>query len=179
MWGHTGKLGAGAQSARSNMLRMPRIATVLWLLAASGALCVCATSSVVAKHRSHHHHRSHKSHESSEPTREKAVTAVPRTPVDTNDCVAVSQSFYGRAKSVFRHTKQGIPRDFERVVANLDEFCGEEEFEKARVSIDWMNTCLQNYTKEDKQGSCSQNRSYFCAIDPRSDGCTAASASDR
>jgi hypothetical protein len=67
-----------------------------------------------------------------------------------------------------RRTKQIIPRELARVASNLDE---SEDFEKARISIDWMNTCLKNFTKDYKLGFCSRNRSYFCAIDPQSDGC--------
>jgi hypothetical protein len=66
---------------------------------------------------------------------------------------------------------QIIPREFERVISKLDEFCGEEEFEKARVSIDWMDKCLKNFTKDYELEFCSRNKSYLCAIDPQSDGC--------
>ena len=58
-----------------------------------------------------------------------------------------------------------------RVVSNLDESCGEEDFEKARISIDWMNTCLTNFAADYTLGFCTRNKSYFCAINPRSDGC--------
>jgi short-subunit dehydrogenase involved in D-alanine esterification of teichoic acids len=64
-----------------------------------------------------------------------------------------------------------FPREFARVAANLDEFCGEENFEKARISIDWMNTCLKNFTKDYKLGFCSRNKNYFCAVYPQSEGC--------
>jgi hypothetical protein len=103
--------------------------------------------------------------------KQDSVILTPRTPVDKTDCIAVSQVFYGQMKTQSRRAKQGIPREFVRVVSNLDEFCGEEDFEKARISIDWMSTCLQNFTKEDKSGFCSRNKTYFCAIDPRSDAC--------
>ncbi len=56
-------------------------------------------------------------------------------------------------------------------MSNLDEFCGEEEFDKARITIDWMNTCLQNFTKDSKLGFCSRTQSYFCAIGPASEAC--------
>jgi hypothetical protein len=139
----------------------------VFLLAAAAALSVLATSSVAARHRSHHAAR----HRSSD-TEKKSVTPTARTPVDKDDCVNVSQAFYGHARTVFRRTKQGVPREFERVVSNLDEFCGEEDFEKARVTIDWMSSCLQNFTKDNKD-VCSRNKSYFCAIDPQSKGCLA------
>jgi hypothetical protein len=101
----------------------------------------------------------------------EAIAGTPRTPVDKYDCIAVSQAFYEQATSLSSRTKQAIPREFERVVSKLDEFCGEEEFEKARISIDWMDLCLKNFTKDDKSGFCSRNKNYFCAIDPQSDGC--------
>jgi hypothetical protein len=133
------------------MSRHSRIAAALRLLAASGALLVLAASSAPAK--------------------QKPVVPTARTPVDKGDCLAVSQAFYRQAKIQSRQTKQSIPREFTRVASNLDEFCGEEDFAKARISIDWMDTCLKNFTKDDKQGLCSRTKSYFCAIDPRSDGC--------
>jgi hypothetical protein len=67
--------------------------------------------------------------------------------------------------------KTDHPREFARVAANLDEFCGEENFEKARISIDWTNTCLKNFTKDYKLGFCSRNKNYFCAVYPQSEGC--------
>ena len=53
-------------------------------------------------------------------------------------------------------------------ISGLDEFCGQEDFEKARISIDWMNACLQNFTKDYNLGFCSRNKSYLCGIEPRS-----------
>jgi hypothetical protein len=141
------------------MPRSSRITAALCLLAASGTLCVSVTSSVVARHKP------------SVVAKQKSVMPTPRTPVDKNDCVALSQAFYGQAKILSRRTKQTFPREFTRVASNLDELCGEEDFEKARISIDWMDTCLQNFTKDYKLGFCSRNKSYFCAIDPQSDGC--------
>ena len=70
--------------------------------------------------------------------------------------------------------KQTIPQEFERVISKLDELCGEEDFEKARISIDWMDTCLNNFTQDYNLGFCSRSKSYFCAIDPQSDGCLAS-----
>jgi hypothetical protein len=90
----------------------------------------------------------------------------------------VSQTLYREAERLSkrtkqiipRETKQIIPREFARVAANLDEFCGEENFENARISIDWMNTCLKNFTKDYKLGFCSRNKNYFCAVYPQSEG---------
>jgi hypothetical protein len=95
------------------------------------------------------------------------VTATPRTPLNKGDCIDAAQAFYSRAQTLSRQKNQTIPREFELVVSKLDEFCGEEEFEKARISIDWMNSCLQKFTKD----FCSRDRGYFCAIDPESEEC--------
>jgi hypothetical protein len=141
------------------MPRTPRLTAALCLLAASSLLCVLATSPAVAKRKS------------SAAAKQSSVIPTPRTPVDKNDCVNVAQAFYGHAKTLSRRTKQTIPREFNRVLSNLNELCGEEEFETARVSIDWMHTCLQNFTKDYKLGFCARNKAYFCAIDPRSDAC--------
>ena len=188
------KSAAEAWSAASEpvMPRSSRITVALCLLAVSGLLCVVSTSSVVAKHKSSviakhkssavaKHHKSSRvarpkssrvaKHKSSVVAKQESVAPTPRTPVDTNDCIAVSQAFYEQAETLSRRTKQVIPREFERVISKLDEFCGEEEFEKARISIDWMNTCLKNFTQDYKLEFCSRNKSYFCAIDPQSDGC--------
>jgi hypothetical protein len=161
----------------------------LCVLAALASLWVCATSSIAARHKpsvvakhhkssavAKHKHKSsavskHKSHKSSVVAKQESVTRTPRTPVDKYDCIAVSQAFYEQAETLSRRSKQAIPQEFERVVSKLDELCGEEEFEKARISIDWMDTCLQNFTKDYELRFCSRNKSYFCAIDPQSDGC--------
>jgi hypothetical protein len=94
----------------------------------------------------------------------------PRTPADKHECIAAAQAFYVQAENISRRIKRGIPQEFERVIAKLDELCGEEEFEKARTSIDWMNICLQNLTNN--LGYCTRNEAYFCGIDPESDDCT-------
>jgi hypothetical protein len=95
------------------------------------------------------------------------VAATPRTPLNKGDCIDASQAFYARAQTLSRRNNQTIPREFQLVVSKLDEFCGEEEFEKARISIDWMNSCLQTFTKD----FCSRDKGYFCAIDPESEEC--------
>jgi hypothetical protein len=174
------------------MLRRLRVTAAFCALAASGAVCAIVPTavmakhkpSVVAKHKASKHKSSATGHasskrrssatketkdKSSDAAERKSVALTPRTPVDKYDCIAQSQTFYERAQTVFR-AKQGIPQEFERVASNLDEFCGEEEFEKARISFDWMSACLQNYTK-DKLEVCSRDKSYFCALDPHSNGC--------
>jgi hypothetical protein len=133
----------------------------LGLLAATAVFLMLNGSPATAKRAKH--------------VKEKSITApTARTPTDETDCIALSQAFYGHAKTLARRTKQSIPREFMRVVTNLDEFCGEEDFEKARISIDWMDTCFKNFTKDYESGACSRSKSYFCAIDPASDGCLAS-----
>jgi hypothetical protein len=73
--------------------------------------------------------------------------------------------------AVSKHTKQIVPREFARVTADLDDDREGVDFEKARISIDWMNTCLENFTKNYNLGFCSRNKSSFSAIDPQSDVC--------
>jgi len=143
------------------MPRRSRRTVALGLLAASGVLLMLAALPAIAKRAKH--------------VKEISIAApTARTPTDKTDCIALSQAFYGHAKTLARRTKQSIPREFTRVVTNLDEFCGEEDFEKARISIDWMDTCLNNFTKDYNLGFCSRSKSYFCAIDPQSDGCLAS-----
>src|ERR1700757_2828033 len=100
-----------------------------------------------------------------------SVVAKDDTPTSKGDCLAVSETLYRNAERLSKRKKQIIPREFARVAANLDEFCGEENFEKARISIDWTNTCLKNFTKDYKLGFCSRNKNYFCAVYPQSEGC--------
>jgi hypothetical protein len=92
-------------------------------------------------------------------------------PVSQKACAATSKTLYGRAEALSKRTKQIIPREFERVSANLDDYCDGGDFEKARISIDWLNTCLENFTKDYDLGFCTRNKSYFCAVDPQSAGC--------
>jgi hypothetical protein len=181
---------------------MPRgfwLKNVLCLIAAAGFACVCATASDAARHRSSEvskqkgsvgakhrssgsrhksaRHRGSKSRAEEKEKTELASLETPpavHTPADKADCIAVSQTFYGRARTQAARSGQSIPKEFQRVVSSLDQLCGEEEFEKARVSIDWMDTCLKNFNKDSDPALCSRSRAYFCAIDATSEGCRAA-----
>jgi hypothetical protein len=168
------KIGAKARGARrTTMLRRPRTAAALCFVAALGTLCVFATSSDAAKHRSSGaaKHRAAKQRAVTPAAKPTPTVATDQTPTNKNDCLTVSQILFGRAEALSKRAKQPIPREFTRVVSNLDESCGEEDFEKARISIDWMNTCLTNFAADYTLGFCTRNKSYFCAINPRSDGC--------
>ena len=172
---------------------MPRrvgLIAAVCLLAFTGGLCVSATPSFAAKHRAsatskkasvgakhrssaarHKSGRHNRAGKKADVAKLEAASPEARTPVDKADCITVSQAYYERAQSLAVRIRHGIPKEFERVVSNLDQFCGEEEFDKARVSIDWMDTCLKNFDRDSELGLCSRNKSYFCAIDPVSDAC--------
>ena len=150
------------------MLRSPCLTGLLCFLAAS----VFATSFVAAKHQKHNSHtRTTKHRAVALPGKRNSAVSTDRTPINKNDCIAVAQALYEQAKTLSKRTRQIIPREFSRVASNLNESCGEEDFDKAWISIDWMNTCLKNFTKDSTFGFCSRNKSYFCAIDAKSEGC--------
>jgi hypothetical protein len=140
---------------------------------AAGSLCLLATSSEAAKRSSASaKHKSVTKQRSGSPTaKQKPDVPTDRTPTNKDVCLAVAQALYGRAASLSKRTKLIIPREFRSVTANLDESCGEEDFEKARISIDWMNTCLANYTTDYSLGFCTRNKTYFCGINPWSEAC--------
>jgi hypothetical protein len=147
----------------TNVPQDSRLANTLHLLAALGSLCVLATSLVAAKPV--------KDRSVVVPTAKQGPAPTDRTPTNKDDCLAVAQALNERAKTLSKRTKQGVPREFTRVASNLDESCGEEDFEKAWISIEWMNGCLNNFTKDYELGFCSRNEGYFCAISPRSAAC--------
>jgi len=155
------------------MLRRPRTAAALCFAAALGSMCVFATSSDAAKQRSSSaaKHRAVKQRPVTPAAKPAPTVATDQTPTNKNDCLTVSQTLYERAEALSKRAKQSVPREFTRVASNLDESCGEEDFDKARISIDWLNTCLANYTKDYSLGFCTRDKSYFCAINPRSDAC--------
>lgn len=64
-----------------------------------------------------------------------------------------------------------IPRGFVRLSSNLDEFCNNKDFNTARVSVEWMETCLANWRKPYKVGYCSRNKKCSCAVYPDPEGC--------
>jgi hypothetical protein len=77
-----------------------------------------------------------------------------------------------RGRRQFSLVEQTVhPARIRASYSKLDEFCGDEDFEKARISIDWMNTCLKNFSRDYNLEFCSRNMSYFCAIGAQSDGC--------
>jgi len=149
---------------------IPKTAS-LYFLASLGLLCVFATSAVAAKHAKHRSDTATAKHKAVSPAKQTPVISTDRTPTNKNECLAVAEALYGRAETLSKRTKQVIPREFARVASNLDESCGEEDFNKAWISIKWMNTCLENFTKDYQLDFCSRNKGYFCAIDAKSEGC--------
>ena len=171
----------------------PRIAAAFCVLAVSGLLCAVAAPSAFAKAKPPAAEKSAaggekrvvvaakknkkaavKARNSKVATKSAPVTKPePRTPTDKQDCIAVAQAFYRDAGARARRAKQSIPDGFIRVISKLSELCGEEEFDKARMSIDWMDACLQNLGGDPKTRLCSSHESLLCAVDPQSKACTA------
>jgi hypothetical protein len=134
----------------------------LCFLAAMGTVCVLANSSVVARPAKN---------TPVAPPPKQAPVRTDRSPRDKNDCHAVAQTLNEQVKRLAQQAKRGIPSEFTRVVSDLNLSCGAEEFDKAWISIDWMNGCLDNFTKDAELGFCSRNEGYSCALNPRSDAC--------
>ncbi len=145
------------------MLRNPRLASTRYILAVVCSLCVLAISPVAAKPA--------KDRSTVVPTPKQGPVRTDLTPRNRNECLAVAQALNEQAKKLSQQTKQGVPREFTRVASNLDHSCGAEDFKKAWISIEWLNGCVKNFTKDAELGFCSRNEGYSCALDPRSDGC--------
>jgi hypothetical protein len=144
------------------VLRNPRLASTLFAVLCS--LCVLANSSVVA--------RPVKDRSIVVPTSKQGPVRTDLTPRNKNDCLAVAQTLNEQARKLSQQTKrQGVSREFTRVASDLDASCGEEDFGKAWISIEWMNGCVNNFTKDAELGFCSRNEGYSCALSPGSDAC--------
>ena len=146
------------------VLRNPRLASTRYILAVVCSLCVLAISPVAAKPA--------KDRSTVVPTPKQGPARTDLTPRNRNDCLAVAQTLNEQAKRLSQQAKQrGLPREFARVASDLDQSCGAGDFQKAWISIEWMNGCLNNFTKDAELGFCSRNEGYSCAINARSDGC--------
>jgi hypothetical protein len=145
------------------MLRNLRLASPFYLFAALCSLCVLATSPVVAKPA--------KDRSIVVPTPKQGPVRTDLTPRNKNECLAVAQALNGHAKKLSQQTRQGIPREFTRVASDLDQSCGKEDFDRAWISIEWLNGCLSNFTKDSELGFCSRNEGYSCALSPQTDAC--------
>jgi hypothetical protein len=170
-----------------------RIAAAFCVLAVSGSLCAFAAPSAFAKTQPTVAEKSGggKSHVVvAAKKKKKAVTKTrkskaavkrapatkpePRTPTDKQDCIAVAQAFYREAGRLSKKTNQDTPKGFVRVISKLSELCGEEEFDKARVSLDWMDACLQDLAGKQQAKLCSSHESLLCTLDPQSKSCLAS-----
>ena len=109
------------------------------LLAVLGTVCVLAASPVGA--------RPAKNPSPVVPPPKQAPVRTDLTPRDKNECLAVAQALNAQARKLSQQTRQGVPREFTRVASNLDHSCGAEDFNKAWISIEWINGCLDNFTK--------------------------------
>ena len=146
------------------VLRNPRLASTRYILAVVCSLCVLAISPVAAKPA--------KDRSTVVPTPKQGPVRTDLTPRNRNECLAVAQTLNEQAKRLSQQAKrQGVPREFARVASNLDHSCGAEDFKKAWISIEWLNGCVKNFTKDAELGFCSRNEGYSCALDPRSDAC--------
>lgn len=132
-------------------------------LAALGTVCVLANSSAVA--------RPAKKTSPPVPTAKQEPVRTDLTPRNQDECLAVAQTLNEQAKNLSKQTKRGVPQEFSRVASDLNQSCGAEDFKKAWISIEWMNGCLNNFTKDVELGFCSRNEGYSCALNPRSDAC--------
>ena len=144
------------------MLRNSRLAST-YIFAVVCSLCVLAISPVAAKPA--------KDRSTVVPTPKQGPVRTDLTPRNRNECLAVAQALNEQAKKLSQQTKQGVPREFTRVASNLDHSCGAEDFNKAWISIEWMNGCVKNFAKDAELGFCSRNEGYSCALSPRSDAC--------
>jgi hypothetical protein len=145
------------------VLRNPRLASTHYIFAVVCSLCVLAISPIAAKPA--------KDRSTVVPTPKQGPVRTDLTPRNRNECLAVAQALNEQAKKLSQQTKQGVPREFTRVASNLDHSCGAEDFNKAWISIEWMNGCVNNFNKDAELGFCSRNEGYSCAINARSDGC--------
>jgi hypothetical protein len=93
-------------------------------------------------------------------------------PSNKNECLAVARTLNEQLTKLSRQTRRGKPSEFTRVGADLNQSCGAEDFDKAWISIEWMNGCLDNFTKDAELGFCSKNEGYSCALNPGSPACS-------
>jgi hypothetical protein len=145
------------------MQRTPRTTNTLYVFALLCSLFALANSSALA--------RPAKNTPVAPPPKEGPVRT-DLTPRNKNNCLAVAQTLDEQAKRLSQQTKRGIPREFTRVASDLNRSCGIEEFDRAWISIEWMNGCLNNFTKDVELGFCSRNEGYSCALSPNSDACS-------
>jgi hypothetical protein len=127
-----------------------RLANTLYFLAVLSSLCVLANSSVVAKPA--------KNRSVVVPTAKQGPVRTDLTPRDKNECLAVAQALNEQARKLSQQSRQGVPREYTRVASDLGQSCGKEDFNKAWISIEWMNGCLDNFNKDGRVGLLFKKR---------------------
>jgi hypothetical protein len=143
---------------------MPEDSSIaLCFLAALGSLCVLTISPVTAKPA--------KNRSPVASSVKQGPVRTDLTPRDKNECLAIAQTLNEQAKTLSKRNRMPVPREFTRVASDLNVSCGTEDFDKAWISIEWMNGCLNNFTKDVELGFCSRNEGYSCALSPQSDAC--------
>ena len=135
---------------------------LLYLLAALFSLGALASSSFGAPRTKS---------KTATPTARQESVPTDRTPTNKIDCEAIARTLNDRVKSLSKIARQVVPREFTRVASDLARSCDEADFAKAWISIEWMNGCLDNFTKSSELGFCSKNEGYSCAINPKSENC--------
>jgi hypothetical protein len=143
---------------------MPRnllLTSTICNLLLAGLLCLLGNSSVQARPA-----------KNPPPPTKQAPVRTDLTPRNKSECLAVARTLNEQVTKLSRQTRRAVPQEFTRVGADLNQSCGAEEFDKAWISIEWMNGCLDNFTKDAELGFCSKNEGYSCALDPRSDNCS-------
>jgi hypothetical protein len=118
------------------------------LLAVLTTVCMLATLPVAAKPA--------KDRSIVVPTPKQGPVRTDLTPRNKNECLAVARTLREQATKLSQKAKQGVPREFARVASDLNQSCGAEDFNKAWISIEWMNGCLNNFTKEVELGDSVQ-----------------------
>ena len=125
------------------------LAKTLYFLAVLTSLWVLANSTVMAKPA--------KDRSVVIPTPKQGPVRTDLTPRNKNECLAVAQTLNEQARKLSQQSRQGVPREFTRVASDLDHSCGAEDFNKAWISIEWLNGCLNNFNKDAELGFCSRN----------------------
>jgi hypothetical protein len=92
------------------------------------------------------------------PTPKQGPVRTDLTPRDKNECLAVAQALNEQARKLSQQSRQGVPREYTRVASDLGQSCGKEDFNKAWISIEWMNGCLDNFNKDGRVGLLFKKR---------------------
>jgi hypothetical protein len=92
------------------------------------------------------------------PTAKQQPVRTDLTPRNKNECLAVAHKLNDQAKMMSRQTKRAVPPEFTSVGSDLGRSCGQEDFNKAWISIEWMNGCLNNFTKDAELGFCLKTK---------------------